>query len=129
MNKPFGYSLLLDCYGCFPGAADNLELIYRYLEELVDRLRMTKMSAPVVIHGPREQGHELYPDKLGVSGWVPLIESGIQIHAIEPTRFITIDVYSCRTFRAELVVDFTRATFAPDYIQQHFLERGTLYGH
>jgi len=86
----FGYSYLLDMYECRAGVADNLELHYRFLEELVDRLGMTKMSAPIVIHAPRNRGVEQFPEKAGVSGWVPLIESGIQIHSIEPTHFITL---------------------------------------
>jgi S-adenosylmethionine/arginine decarboxylase-like enzyme len=109
--KPFGYSYLLDMYDCRPGAADDLELHYRFLEELVDRLGMTRMSQPVVIHGPRRGGVELYPEKAGVSGWVPLIESGVQIHSLEPAHFITLDVYSCRCFRNETVLEFARECF------------------
>jgi len=95
MEKPFGYSYYLDMYNCRVGAADDLELHYRFLERVVDKIGMTRMSQPVVMHGPTDKGRELYPDKAGVSGWVPLIESGIQIHSMEPKRFITLDVYSC----------------------------------
>lgn len=124
-SKPFGYTLMLDCYNCEPGVADSLEKVYRYLEDLVDLLGMTKMSAPIVIHAPRDKnGNELFPDKAGVSGWVPLIESGIQIHAIEPTRFITIDVYSCKPFDLENVKRFTIQRFHPDEVDHRFCERG-----
>lgn len=125
---PFGFSYLLDLYGCEPGAADNLELHYRFLEELVDRLDMTRMSQPVVMHGPRERGRELYPEKAGVSGWVPLIESGIQIHSMEPKRFITLDVYSCKKFEPAVVSEFARECFAPCNWEEHFIERGVKYG-
>lgn len=123
----FGYSLLIDAYDCEPGVADDLELHYRFLEELVDFLGMTKMSAPIVIHAPRQSGVELYPDKEGVSGFVALIESGIQIHSIEPTHFITIDVYSCRWFSPEGVKDFIRERFGCKRIETNFIERGTDY--
>jgi len=124
----FGMSYLLDMYNCRPGACDDLELNYRFLEELVDRLGMTRMSQPVVIHGPRDQfGNELYPDKAGVSGWVALIESGIQIHTLEPKRFITLDVYSCRCFDPNTVMEFARETFGFATFEHHEITRGRNY--
>jgi len=127
MNKPFGYSYLLDMYNCREGAADDLELHYRILEELVDKLGMTRMSQPFVIHGPRFGGRELYPEKAGVSGFIPLIESGITIHSIELTRFITLDCYSCRRFEKSTVFDFAKSSFGFGRYEEHFIERGTKY--
>lgn len=123
--KPFGYSYLLDMYGCRKGSADDLELVYRFLEKLVDNIGMTRMSQPVVMHGPTDKnGIELYPDKAGISGWVPLIESGIQIHTLEPTRFITLDVYSCNKFDQNIVLEFARKNFEFTSYEDHYIERG-----
>jgi len=105
-----------------------MELTYRFLERLVDELGMTRMSAPVVIHAPRDKGVEMYPDKAGVSGWVPLIESGIQIHSIEPTHFITLDVYSCKKFEATTVFNLARETFGFIDHEHFFTMRGKEYG-
>lgn len=127
-NKPFGYSYLLDMYKCRKGAADDMELTYRFLERLVDEIKMTRMSAPVVIHGPTDNGKELYPEKAGVSGWVPLIESGIQIHSLEPSRFITLDVYSCNKFDKEIVLQFSKKYFEFEEYQEHYVVRGTNFG-
>ena len=125
--KPFGYSYLIDLFDCKEGTADDMELTYRFLETLVDKIGMTKMSAPVVIHGPRVNGVEIYPEKAGVSGWVPLIESGIQIHSIEPTHFITIDLYSCNRFDPEIVKAWAQECFGFESCQEHFIERGKNY--
>jgi S-adenosylmethionine decarboxylase len=127
MSKPFGYSYYLDMYNCRIGAADDLELHYRFLERVVDRIGMTRMSQPIVIHGPTQNGKELYPDKLGVSGWVPLIESGIQIHSIEPKRFITLDVYSCKEFDPNIIKHFAHECFGFAGCEERFFERGTEY--
>ncbi len=110
---PFGYSVLADAYECKPGACDDLELHYRFLERLVDELGMTKMTNPIVVHAPQQQGVELFPDKSGCSGWIALIESGIQIHSIEPTRFMTLDVYSCKSFLPITVESMIRLFFQP----------------
>jgi S-adenosylmethionine/arginine decarboxylase-like enzyme len=114
-------------YDCAPGVADNMELTYRFLETLVDKLGMTRMSQPFVIHGPTKDGVEIYPDKAGISGWVPLIESGISVHSIEPTHFITLDVYSCRYFDKELVYNYAKELFGFKQHEETFLERGTKY--
>jgi S-adenosylmethionine/arginine decarboxylase-like enzyme len=126
-NKPFGYSYLLDMYRCRKGAADDMELTYRFLERLVDEIKMTRMSAPIVIHGPTENGKELYPEKAGVSGWVPLIESGIQIHSLEPSRFITLDVYSCNKFDKDIVLQFAKKYFEFEEYQEHYVVRGSKF--
>lgn len=128
MNKPFGYSYFLDMYNCASGTADDLELIYRFLERLVDEIKMTRMTPPIVIHAPTQNGKELYPDKYGVSGWVGLIESGIQIHALEATHFISLDVYSCSCFTPETVREFAKQYFKFDEYEEHFIERGLKYG-
>ena len=127
-RKPLGYSYYLDMYDCKPGTADDMELTYRFLERLVDKIGMTRMSQPVVIHAPTLNGVEVYPEKLGVSGWVPLIESGIQIHSIEPTHFITLDLYSCKEFDPQVVIDYARECFGFSSHEDHFFVRGERYG-
>lgn len=125
MSNPFGYSYLLDMYRCRPGAADDLELHYRFLEKLVRKLDMTPMAPPVVIHAPTgPDGNELFPAKAGVSGWVPLIESGIQIHSLEPTRFITLDCYSCKQFDTRVVQEWALECFGYEDAESNLIERG-----
>jgi S-adenosylmethionine/arginine decarboxylase-like enzyme len=125
---PFGYSYYLDMYDCREGAADDLELHYRFLERVVDKIGMTRMSQPVVMHGPTRDGNEIYPDKAGVSGWVPLIESGIQIHSMEPKRFITLDVYSCNKFDSEIIYNYAKECFGFTDSEHNFFVRGRNYG-
>ncbi len=124
---PFGYSMYVDCYDCIPGICDNIEAHYRFLEELVDALKMTKMTTPFVVHGPRDHGVEIFPDKEGVSGWIGLIESGIQIHSLEPRRFMTLDVYSCKPFNEETVMRKVQEVFSPKHTVGRCFERGTHY--
>lgn len=126
-KKPFGYSYFLDMYDCAEGTADDLELTYRFLERLVDEIGMTRMTPPIVIHGPTDHGKELYPDKYGVSGWVGLIESGIQIHSVEATHFITLDVYSCNEFSPQTVKTFAHKHFLFKDYEDHFVTRGFKY--
>jgi len=59
-----------------------------------------------------------------VDGYLPITESGIQIHTSARNRFISIDVYSCRRFDANLVREVVERTFSPEDTEWHFLLRG-----
>ena len=120
---PFGYQLLLDLYDCKPGAADDLTLCYNFLEEIVGVLKVEPQSPPFIF---RTDGKR-YPDKAGLSGWIPLVESGIQIHTLTLKDFISIDIYSCRYFELEPVRAFVRSTFSPKKMDDQYLERGLEY--
>ncbi len=121
----FGYELLLDCYGCKPGVCGDLNHCYSYLDRLVHFIGMKKQEPPSVFKTDRN----LYPDKAGLSGWVPLIESSIVIHTLSKRDFISINVYSCGQFSPKKVIAFTKKYFKPKRIEQKYLERGKHYYH
>ncbi|MBM3887513.1 MAG: hypothetical protein FJ388_00135 [Verrucomicrobia bacterium] len=122
-GKPFGYLLALDLYDCREGVCDDIGLCYQFLEDVVVELGMQKQSPPFIF---RTDGRK-YPDKAGLSGWVPLIESGIQIHTLSPKNFISIDVYSCGPFRKHRLEKFVKSYFSPAEIEMNLIWRGTRY--
>lgn len=115
--------MTLDLYRCKEGICDDIALCYKFLEDIVVKLNMMKQSPPFIFKSDNIQ----YPDKAGLSGWVPLIESGIQIHTLTPKNFISIDVYSCRKFETADITDFVRGYFAPENVEMNFIERGVKY--
>ena len=121
--EPFGYQLVLDLYGCKPGACDDLTLCYNFLDEIVDFIGMSKQAPPDIF----KTDDKLWPDKAGLSGWVPLAESSIVIHTLSVKNFITIDVYSCKKFDNEKVKEFVTRFFHPKKIEEHFIHRGKNY--
>ena len=120
---PFGFQLLLDLYDCKRGACDDLGLCYNFLEEIVRVLKVEPQSPPFIF---RTDGKR-FPDKAGLSGWIPLVESGIQLHTLTPKEFISIDIYSCRPFDIEPLKAFVRSYFNPKRMDEQFLERGLDY--
>jgi S-adenosylmethionine/arginine decarboxylase-like enzyme len=122
-QKPFGYSFMLDLYDCKEGVADNITLCYDFLEQLVVFLKMQKQSPPYIFRTDAKK----YADKAGLSGWVPLVESGIQIHTLTLKNFISIDIYSCGKFEPELVEEFTKRFFEPKKVEKRFTHRGIDY--
>jgi len=121
--EPFGYLMTIDLYGCHKGVCDNLDLCYRFLEDIVDKLKMKRQSPPFIFRSDSK----LYPDKAGLSGWVPLIDSGVQIHTLISKSFISIDVYSCGKFSTEDIKEFTKHYFLAKEAELHFVERGVKY--
>lgn len=124
-RKIFGYQLMLDLYECNHDAVNNLEICYNYLNDLVDLIGVHRQSPPFVVY----TDEKMFPDKAGVSGWIPIVESGFSIHTIAPTNFASIDIYSCKKFDREKVKKFTIKIFKPRKIEEKFFIRGKKYTH
>lgn len=116
----WGYQLIIDCFGCEHEVCCDLNRGYEFLDKICIHLNMTKQTQPYIF----KTCETTFPGKPGYSGWVPIIESGIQIHTSANNRFISIDVYSCRPFDQEDVVAFVKKWFDPKHIETAFLHRG-----
>lgn len=126
-TKPFGYSYLIDAFGCKSlKDLDDMDKAYDFLNELTERIGMTKQSEPVVVRTDAKK----FPDKRGLSGAVFLVESSITIHTISTAdkRFVTIDCYSCKPFDKEIVKSVIDKYYKPQvFSKEQFLERGVEY--
>ena len=117
--------MIMDCYGCNHKAVDSIEVCYNYLNEMTEVMKVHKQTQPFVVYTDPVK----YPDKAGISGWVPIVESGISIHTLTPTNFVSIDVYSCKKYSPEKVRSFTKKVFKPREIEEKYLLRGEKYIH
>lgn len=124
-RKIFGYQLALDLYDCDQKALDSMTVCYNYLLDLVTLIGVHPQSAPMVVYTDPIK----YPDKAGISGWIPIVESGFTIHTLTPTKFASIDIYSCKKYNIEKVKAFTIKVFKPKEVEQKFFLRGEKYIH
>jgi len=122
-DTAFGFELLLDLYDCRPGACDDLNLCYKFLDEIVGYLGMEKQAPPNIFRTPDER----FPDKAGLSGWAPLVESSVVIHTLTPKNFISIDIYCCKEFDINKAKLFCRRFFLPKRMDEQFILRGVDY--
>jgi S-adenosylmethionine decarboxylase len=116
----WGFQLVLDCFGCDEKICCDLDRGYEFLDQICIHLKMTKQTQPYIF----KTCETAFPGKPGYSGWVPIIESGIQIHTSANNRFISIDVYSCKPFDNEDVQGFVQSWFQPKHIDTCFIHRG-----
>lgn len=120
MQKPviFGWELILDLYDCNANIAEA-ETLRHYIELLCEMLHMKRFGPAMVKHF----GHN---DKR-TSGYtvVQLIEtSSITGHFSDAYRTAHINIFSCREFDYERVLNFTMDYFDTKTRNYSFHERG-----
>jgi S-adenosylmethionine/arginine decarboxylase-like enzyme len=113
----WGYHLVLDCFEADKEQISSGENITAFAKELVERIDMKAYGEPQVIHFGED-------DKLGYT-LVQLIEtSNICAHFSEDTGNFYLDVFSCKPYDKDVVVDTVSKFFSPKYFHETFLERG-----
>jgi S-adenosylmethionine decarboxylase len=122
-GEAFGYELLLDLYDCKEGVCDDLAVCYRFLDEIVNYLGMEKQAPPNIFFTDAMR----FPDKAGLSGWAPLVESSVVIHTLSLKNFISIDIYCCKKFDIAQAKSFVRRFFSPKRMDEQFILRGVDY--
>ena len=122
-DQPWGYQMIIDCFGCSEEVCCDLHNGYEFLEGICEFLKMTKQTQPYVF----KTCEKAFPGRPGFSGWIPIIESGIQIHTSAKNRFVSIDVYSCRTFDKDAVEEYVSKWFHPEVVDTQFFYRGRGY--
>ncbi|MBI5708863.1 MAG: adenosylmethionine decarboxylase [Candidatus Eisenbacteria bacterium] len=116
----FGPHLMLDGYGCDKKKLQDLNLIYRILDELPSKIGMTKIMPPYVF---KYSG--LKPEDWGLSGFVLIAESHISIHTFPEKSFVSVDIFSCKSFDLEYSADYMKQVFGMAKVECNVLDRGT----
>lgn len=116
----FGPHLMLDGYGCAKAKLQDLNLIYRILDELPARIGMTKIMPPYVF---KYRG--IKPEDWGLSGFVLIAESHVSIHTFPEKKFVSVDIFSCKTFDLEFAGEYFKEAFAMEKAECNVLDRGT----
>lgn len=85
-----------------------------YLRQLPTELDLRIYSDPVV-YSPGGEGREI---NQGYDGFVALIDSGIAIYVWDHAKFLSVVIYTCKSFDQTRAIDFTRAFFATTELEQ-----------
>lgn len=102
----FGMEVVLDIENCDLTVITDPDALKQYIAELVDRIKMVPFGPTWLQHF----GHA-NPATSGYTA-VQLIEtSSIVVHVTEGPRGVHINVFSCRPFDPDDVMDFSEAFF------------------
>lgn len=128
----FSEHLILDLYDCLSNTVGDLQKCYLFLDDLATMLKAEKLSPPFIVFTDEKK----YPDKAGLSGWIPLFDPetnryfGSSIHTLTPTNFISIDIYCCPKNSSSYkttVKKFVLNTFKPKRVEEKHFLRGENY--
>jgi len=122
----FGNHLIFDGYNCDYRRLDNETYIIKVLNNLVRIAKMKKISDPVIV---KADGNETLggKDPGGYSAFVLIQESHISIHTFTRRKFLTVDVYTCKEFEAQPVIEYLRDAFKVKDSDILKIDRGLKY--
>jgi S-adenosylmethionine decarboxylase len=119
VRSEFGPHLMLDCSGCNLEKISNLEYVFKFLNELPEKIGMTKITQPYVF--PYEG---LIPEDKGITGTVIIAESHITFHSFTDKDYFFFDVFSCKHFDVEQVAQLVTEAFEVKQVNRHDALRG-----
>lgn len=73
----------------------NLSSLRAFLSNLVDEIRMEKLFEPIAVHG-----------KYGYTGIAGIVTSHIAFHYFETEQVLHLDVYSCKEYNLNTLMEF-----------------------
>lgn len=118
-TKFWGYHLILDVHGCDPEKSQDQEYLTAWVKDLVKTIEMIPYGEPQVLHFGK--------DDPKLAGWtaLQLIEtSNIVAHFCDDTGDLYLDVFSCKWYDKQDVVNHVKQWFAPKCITtQVFVKR------
>jgi S-adenosylmethionine/arginine decarboxylase-like enzyme len=115
-NRYWGYHLILDCSGCDHDSITSAKNIETFTKTLVKDIDMVAYGEPQIVHfgdGDKE-GFTL----------IQLIEtSNIAGHFVNENDSMYLDVFSCKQYDPQVVVDLVYKFFKPESIRPTYLTR------
>jgi S-adenosylmethionine decarboxylase len=120
-KQTYGYGphLMLDLNDCDSAILDDLEDCFRLLNELPEKIGMTKITQPYVF---RYCGS--VPEDEGITGVTIIAESHISLHTYPKKNFVFVDIFSCKPFDVERARDHVVQFFQSKSPAIHIQERG-----
>ena len=118
MANYWGYHLILDCSACDVPSIQSRENVYNWITGLVRAIDMEPIGEPRIEYTAAE-----FPDKAGFTAIQVIVTSSIVAHFVDSTGDVYIDVFSCKEFDNNVVVDTIKNAFSPKKIRINYLTR------
>lgn len=109
---------MLDCAGCrVENGIGSKEAIYNFIKELVVAIDMEAHGEPIIeylLPGDPKQGYSLMQ---------LITTSNICGHFMELDGTAYFDVFSCKEYNTQTVIDMVNKYFAPEHTRVNFVTR------
>ena len=114
-NEYWGYTLMLDCSDCSAAVKDP-EIIRKFSDTLVKRIEMVPFGPPQIVRFG--EGH------LAGITLMQLIEtSNINCHFCDEPASMYLDLFSCKNYNIQDVIDTVKKYFNPQKIRVNYITR------
>lgn len=110
--------VIIDGYGGDPDKLADENVVRVILDQVPEMMGMTKITQPNVL---RYTGSK--PEDWGVSGFVMIAESHISMHTFPERKLVWADVFSCKDFDAQPVIDEIKKRFSLRDMDIHSIPR------
>jgi len=118
MDKTWGYHLLLDCTEGNLKEISSKENVRAFIKELVVAIDMVAFGEPWIEHFAT---HDI--EKAGISLCQMIETSNITGHFVDKNGNFYIDVFSCKPYDKDVVIQVVNKYFHPTKIRTHFISR------
>jgi len=111
--------LLIDGYGSPSRTLWDRAHLLGFLDKYPGHLGMAKISEPTVLTHEAAQ-----PEDSGLTGFVIIAESHISVHTFPMRNYVNIDIFSCRAFDSERVLQDIKKFFELHQVNSWVIDRG-----
>ena len=122
VESSFGPHLMLDCRQCNRDKISDLAYVFDFLNTLPERVGMHKITQPYVF-----PYSGLIPEDKGITGMVIIAESHITFHSFTEKDYFFFDIFSCKNFDTQAVVDAVIEAFDVKDFERNECDRGRFY--
>jgi S-adenosylmethionine/arginine decarboxylase-like enzyme len=109
---------MLDCAGCDHAKITDEDNIYKFTKELVRRIDMVAYGEPIIAHFATHD-----PMKAGYSMMQLIETSNIAMHAVDRDNTMYLDVFSCKPYNNQDVIDCVKEFFGADKVRVNYITR------
>ena len=118
LGNYWGDHLILACHACDVPSIQSKENVYNWITGLVRAIDMEPIGEPRIEYTAAE-----FPDKAGFTAIQVIVTSSIVAHFVDSTGDVYIDVFSCKPFDNDTVIQTIEQSFSPKRIRTNFLTR------
>lgn len=116
-TRSYGLHITLDAYGANSKKLEDVSLLFNTLDKLPSLIGMQKIGFPHIAQFTQK-------DIAGISGIIMIVESHISIHTYSKKDYLSLDVYSCKDFDYQKVVDYIKSVYEFKELELNVLARG-----